>query len=193
MQLRTQSEGELSVKPDDTRFLTAQITDAYLEMTLGIMVLRIPQIQDLLIPNIPEAVVTTSYFDNHENLVINAKRILEELKAEGLTNVRSLQNSFRQVNRIFILSMWDILTEHRRFDAISTEPEIQFFRHVRNACAHDGTLNFEELKHPARWRDKQITETMRGINLFPDIMKDGDPFLLVLDVNNKFFSYIEPR
>jgi hypothetical protein len=52
--------------------------------------------------------------------------------------------------------MWDTLISHANYDAISTRAEVQFFRHFRNACGHDGSWNFLELKYRAAWRDKEL-------------------------------------
>ena len=179
----------LMTNSDDVSFLTRPpLIDAYLETCVALMVLRIPEVQDLVSAGPPEAVVSTSYAA--ENLVIPVRGMLESMRAEGLNNVESLQHSFRQTNRIFLGAMWDALRQHRRFDEIKTEPVVRFFRQVRNACSHDGRLNFGKLEHPAIWRDKEITESMRGTPVFPDLLQDGDPILLVVDINNDFFEPI---
>ncbi len=176
---------------DDINFLTRPLIDAYLETCVALMVLKIPQVQDLVGASIPEeAVVSTSYAADHENLVINVRGMLESMRAEGLDDVRTLQHSFRQTNRIFLGAMWDALKQHRRFDEIKTEPVVEFLRHVRNASSHGGRLNFGKLKRPANWRDKEITESMSGTPVFPDLLQDGDPILLVVDINNDFFEPI---
>lgn|SRR3989344_1747822 len=163
--------------------------DAYLEMVLGIMALRIPQIQDFLTA-IPEASVKSSYLN--EDLVISVSAILNGFKKEGFRDMKSLQNSFKQVNRVFLLAMWDILFNHRDYNNICNEPEVQFFRHVRNGCSHDNKLNFiKTIYKTAKWRDKEITDADRDREVFPDILKDGDPILLVVDINNKFFHPID--
>ena len=177
------------MKPNDTSLMTREIIDAYLEMILGIMTLRIQQVQDFLIPNFPEASVKSSY--NHEDLIIDVVGLLNNFKNEGLKEVKSLQNSFRQVNKIFLLAMWDTLTSHKTYDGIANEPEIQFFRHIRNGCGHNNQLNFAAIEKPAKWRDKEITDSDKDKNVFPDMLRDGDPILLVMDINNKFFHPID--
>jgi hypothetical protein len=87
--------------------------------------------------------------------------------------------------------MWDILTDTSTFKHVSDEPDIQFFRHIRNGCAHGNQLNFKRLAKPACWRDKTIRQSDAGRTVFPDILKEGDPFLLLLDVNNKYFRHID--
>lgn len=177
------------MKPNDTSLIARETIDAYLKMILGIMTLRISQVQDFLIPNFPEASVKSSY--KHEDLIIKVVDILNDFKKEGLKDVKSLQNSFRQVNRMFLLAMWDILCSHKTYDRIANEPEIQFFRHIRNGCAHNNKLNFASIDKSAKWRDKEITDSDKGKSVFPDMLKDGDPILLVIDINNKYFRPID--
>lgn len=178
-----------TMKPNDTSLIVRETVDAYLEMILGIMILRIPQIQDFLITNFPEASVKSSY--QHEDLIIKVVDILNNFKKEGLKDVKSLQNSFRQVNRMFLLAMWDILFSHKTYDSIANKAEIQFFRHIRNGCAHNNKLNFATIDKVAKWRDKEITNLDKNKNVFPDILKDGDPILLIIDINNKYFHPID--
>jgi hypothetical protein len=158
-------------------------------MILGIMILRIPQIQDYLIPNFPEGSVESSY--PHEHLVIKVADLLNGFKKEGLKDMKSLQNSFRQVNKIFLLAMWDILFNHRNYDHICNTPEVQFFRHIRNGCAHNNKLNFAIVDKIAKWRNKEIKDSDKNKSVFPDILKDGDPILLIVDINNKYFNPVD--
>lgn len=177
------------MKSNDTSLIARETIDAYLEMILGIMTLRISQVQDFLIPNFPEASVRSSY--EHEDLIIKVVDILNDFKQEGLKDIKSLQNSFRQVNRMFLLAMWDILFSHRTYDSIANEPKIQFFRHIRNGCAHNNKLNFVAINKIAKWRDKEIIISDKDKSVFPDMLKDGDPILLVIDINNKYFHPID--
>jgi len=177
------------MKFNDTSLIARETIDAYLEMVLGIMTLRISQVQDFLIPNFPEASIKSSY--QHEDLIIKVVDVLNDFKKEGLKDVKSLQNSFRQVNRMFLLAMWDILFSHKTYDSIANKPDIQFFRHIRNGCAHNNKLNFAAIDKIAKWRDKEITDSDKNKSVFPDMLKDGDPILLVIDINNNYFHRID--
>jgi hypothetical protein len=46
------------------------------------------------------------------------------------------------------------------------------------------------LKYPAKWRDKEITMGLVDKAVFPNFMKDGDPILLLIDINNKYYDTI---
>lgn len=65
---------------------------------------------------------------------------------------------------------------------------LQFFRHLRNACGHTGNWNFQELKHPAQWRDKRLMLEHIGQPVFGEFFKHGDLALLVLDIDKRYFE-----
>jgi hypothetical protein len=175
---------------NDARFLTTEVIDAYLEMVLGIMCLRIENVQDFLITNFPTAAVISSY--PGENLNIDVKRILNEFKKEGLKDVKSLQKSFKQVNKIFLIAMWDIIFNHQSYPKICVEPEVQFLRRIRNACAHtDGKIT-DSIDKKAKWREIEITNSDKDKDVFTEILKKpADPLLLIIDINNKFFHPVD--
>lgn len=177
------------MKSNDTSSAAREMIDVYLEMILGSMALRIPHIQNFLITDFPEASVKSSY--PNKDLIIKVTDLLNGFKKEGLEDIKSLQNSFKQINRIFLLAMWDILSNHKDYDHICDEPEIQFFRHIRNGCAHGNQLNFKTIDKTTKWRDKEITDLDKNKSVFPYMLKDGDPILLMTDINNKYFYPID--
>ena len=162
-----------------------KLLDAYLETIVALMALRVPEVQDAVLNALPPEVVVSSSYDG-ESLIIPVAGMLTSIRAEGFDEVKTLQQSVRQANWIFLGAMWDVLKRHPSFKEIEMEPDIEFFRHVRNAASHGGHLNFPSLRAPATWRDKEIAESMSGIPVFPDLLKDGDPVLLVLDVDKRY-------
>jgi hypothetical protein len=65
---------------------------------------------------------------------------------------------------------------------------IQFFRHIRNGCAHENRFNITSpLTKPASWRDKRIAVTLHKTPVIPDFLADGDAFLLISDVDAEYF------
>jgi hypothetical protein len=141
---------------------------------------------------VPGVQIVSSYIINgtRQDLCVPAQGIIDSFKAEGLTNVNSLKKGFLNVNSMFLVSMWALLTDTKLFEKISKEPDVQFFRHIRNGCAHGNIFNFSKLKYAAKWRDKIISQSNKGKAVFPDMLKESDPFLLLLDINNKYFSKI---
>jgi len=159
--------------------------DAYLELALGAIALRYPPVQE------PLARASTlnikSSFEN-QDVILRIEKILAEIEKQGLIGPKNLRTAFSELNRMFLVSMWGILQDTQTFPSISTQPVIQFFRHVRNACAHNGRFNFTSVQHKAKWRDKEITPSQSGQELFPKFLMDGDVLLLVLDVNAHFYA-----
>jgi hypothetical protein len=121
---------------------------------------------------------------------LKVTNIIGEIKAQGLIAPKNLRTAFSEINKIFLVSAWEILKDTKTYNAIATKPDIQFLRHVRNGCAHN-KFNFTDLKHPAKWRDKKITMALIGTAVFPSFIKDGDPILLLIDINNKYYNRID--
>jgi len=169
-------------------FLTPEIVDAYLEMCLGVAVLRIPDIQTDS-RKYPTFGITSSYSDEKKDLIIRVDLVLKEIQKEGLKGPKKLRMAFTQINRIFLIAMWDVLKTTKTYSKISTEKEIQFLYHIRNGCAHHNKFYIRgKIKHPAQWRDKKIVESMNGSPVIPDFLLDGDVYLLLHDINNKYFK-----
>lgn len=63
-------------------------------------------------------------------------------------------------------------------------PEVDFFRHVRNAASHKGSWSFRgnEPVRDARWRGKEISASMQGRKLFDKSFEIGDVFVLLSDI-----------
>jgi hypothetical protein len=126
-----------------------------------------------------------------QDLVLNTKGILGEIRKQGLATPPNLRQAFTQINSIFIASSWGILSETKTYNTIATKEDVQFLRHIRNAGAHDGLFNFDlPLKHPAKWRDKEILPSLKGTPVFPGFLKDGDPIFLLIDITNRYYTPI---
>lgn len=171
------------------KYLTADMYSAYLEMALGVMSLRLTPIQKFLVDRVGEASITSSY--PKETIGLRIEKIVADISRQGLVGPKNLRSTFTHLNSVFLISMWSLLIETKTYDQISKDPIIQFFRHVRNACAHSGRFNFTELPRPAKWRDKEITLAQRDLELFPRFLMDGDVVLLTLEVNQTYFDPIE--
>lgn len=174
-------------------YLTLEHFDIYIELIFAMMCLRHPGLHAPILKNVPGVQVASSYVVNgkKQDLCIPTDAIIAGFQKEGLSNVQSLMKAFYHVNSMFLVSMWAILTETFILEKISKEPEIQFYRHVRNGCAHGNKFNFGQLSYPAQWRDKTITEENNNKPVFPDVLRDGDPMLLLVDINNKYFRPVK--
>ena len=168
--------------------LKNDMVDAYLEMCLGVAALRIPAVNSALSPYQTFG-IKSSYTHQKEDPIIQIGAVLREVSAQGIQGPLNLRNSFTQVNRVFLLAMWDMLIGTQKYQSIATEPLIQFFRHIRNGCAHTNSFTITSpLTKPASWRDKTITVALHGSTVIPDFLADGDALLLVRDVDGQYFS-----
>ncbi len=63
-------------------------------------------------------------------------------------------------------------------------PELEFFRHLRNAASHGGVWTFrgDEPSRPAEWRGRKLTKSLEGKRLFDADLKPGDLLVLLSDV-----------
>jgi hypothetical protein len=166
----------------DTRNMTQAITDAYFEALVGIFSLRLPEVKEIVLRAAPTVVVESSY--HGQSLILDTAKILADAHLSG----PQIQQSVTQLNRVFVAAMWDTLTMHSNYNAIATKPEIQLFRHIRNACAHGGSFNFKSLPHPAYWRERFLTVAHHNTRVFPDFIKDGDLILLFADIGQNYFE-----
>lgn len=169
-------------------FLTNEMFDTYLEMCLGALALRTREIQEILPVRYPEPAIASSYKD--QDLIMNVRNIIKKIKDQGWSESESLRRAFTEINKIFLISNWEILKQTTTYNAVDKNPDIQFYRHIRNGCAHDNIFNFDELKYPAEWRDKIITSALKGTPVIPDFIKDGDPLILLVDITNKYYKPI---
>jgi hypothetical protein len=158
------------------------ITNAYIEALVGVFALRLKPVQDIVSEHAPEMSVMSSYEGEH--IILQAQRIISEISTSG----PELAATINQVTSAFVATMWDIITTHTHYESIALMPEIQFFRHLRNACGHDGKWNFKELKYPASWRDKELLLTHSGSEVFNGLLKHGDVVLLFTDIDLKYFE-----
>lgn len=78
-----------------------------------------------------------------------------------------------------------------KFREIRHQPEVEFFRHIRNASAHGNTFRFKKYKdgqeEPVRsavWRKIEITKKMEGTRLFFEFLSAGDLIYLLDDIGS---------
>lgn len=176
-------------------FFDSDLLDAYLEMCLGTLALRLPEIQAILCSEKyrKNAAVKSSYSHTKEDMIINIAKVIKDIANEGLKGSKKLRSAFTQVNRIFLISMWDILLGTKTYSMIYNNEDVQFLRHIRNGCAHHNKFKLdkktsEELStKPAKWRNKNISASLNGTPVIPNFLMDGDVPLLLYDINKKYF------
>jgi len=82
--------------------------------------------------------------------------------------------------RMLVISAYEITKDEH----YSNDPLWQFFRHVRNASAHNNKFTFtkNEPRYPALWRSKSISRDLAGTHLFnsdPSMKPDSKNFFLM--------------
>lgn len=174
---------EMATKSRDTRTRAGLLVNAYIEALVGVFALRLDDVKTIVRTHAPEMTVLSSYDGQHINP--DARRIVDEISNSGPEIIVTVE----QITCAFVAAMWDLLRAHAHYERIATAPEIQFFRHLRNACGHDGRWNFSELKSPAIWRDKTLMLHHRGHPVFGGIMKHGDVMLLFIDIDRQHFEH----
>jgi len=174
----------MPTKPRDTRTRAGLLINAYVEALVGLFALRLEEVKSAVRAHAPEMTITSSYDGQHINL--DARRVVDELSTSGTEVVTAVE----QISCAFVAAMWDLLKGHANYDQIATTPEIQFFRHPRNACGLNGRWNFTEkdLMLPACWRDKTSALADFGQPAFNGIMNHGDVILLFIDIDLRYFQ-----
>ena len=166
----------------DTRTQAGILTNAYVEALVGLFALRLEDVKAAVRAHAPGMTVMSSFDGEYVNL--DALRVVDELGTSGPEVVAAVEC----ITSAFVARMWDLLPSHAHYSKISGEPEIQFFKHLRNACGHNGRWNFQELKHPASWRGKRLAPFHSGQRVFDGLLKHGDVVLLFVDIDRKYFS-----
>ena len=171
------------------KFFEKSIVETYAEMCLGAMILRTPETQKIVKYKYPNQAIKSSYIHLSKDLIICGNKLVSKIANEGLEGSNKLRSAFTQINRIFVIAMWGMLYNTKKYKEICKKPDIQFFRHIRNGCAHNGKFKIDShLKYPAKWRNKKIFFNLNGTTIFPDFLADGDVYLLLYDINEKYFK-----
>jgi hypothetical protein len=170
------------MKSRDSRIRSQLLLNAYVESLVGAFALHLPGVGDIVRAHAPLITVDSSY--PSEPLNLHADAVINDLVRSG----PRMTTLVDQITAAFIAGMWDILQFHAHYEQIATNPDVQFFRHLRNACGHDGSWNFGYLKHRAAWRDKELLSEQSGLKVFGGLLKHGDVMLLMKDIDSKYFD-----
>jgi hypothetical protein len=170
------------VKSRDTRNRAHLLLGAYVDSLVGAFALHLPKVADIVRAHAPEMTVESSYSGEHVNL--HADVVVNDLVRSGPRMITLVD----QITAAFVAGMWDTLKSHAHYDQIATNADIQFFKHLRNACGHDGRWNFPELRHRAAWRDKELGSEHSGSKVFGGLLKHGDVILLMTDIDSRYFE-----
>ncbi|MBV5311709.1 MAG: hypothetical protein JZU47_00345 [Prolixibacteraceae bacterium] len=86
-----------------------------------------------------------------------------------------------QLTYLTIIAAWEKAMVHKLQD----KPVLQFFRHIRNAAAHNGRFHFDkkvideksgELKKKAQWNQFEIKSSLQNMKLIPKFKEENEAF-----------------
>lgn len=103
------------------------------------------------------------------------KMDVEASAAHFLHDTRGLSDTNIELTHMTIIMAWEKIV----YLELDDSPVLQFFRHIRNAAAHNGKFHFapkvldkgSKLLKPAKWKDFEIRGEMQGSVL---IVRDKD-------------------
>jgi hypothetical protein len=123
---------------------------------------------------------------------------IDEIATELFNNNRYLlENGLGTYSaRMLLISAYEIKKEFIFSKLLQNDELWQFFRHCRNAAAHNGKFCFEtnEPKYISKWKHLEIKSGMHGEELFTTTdplngcLSLGDPIKLLWDVEQKFLK-----
>ena len=120
------------------------------------------------------------------------KTILGLIQHEGFNQPTPLYSqTLINFYRIFTIAIKDIIWKEQDFQPLLQNNELQFLKHIRNACAHNNDFFWGVGKQrqstiqklPISWHDKIIEEKLEGTKLYMNFLKPGDIFLLLSDIS----------
>lgn len=153
-----------------------------------------------------------NWVEQHKQMVMEAKSdnpssilvqpIVAEIKKNNLPDDKKgpfFTDVIQNFCVIFCVATFDRLKEDDRYAKIKNKPLIQFFRHIRNGCAHGNKFFFKiykdkktgvEVREPtkmAKFRKLEITRKLMedDKNIFFDFFSAGDILYLIEDVSKE--------
>lgn len=105
----------------------------------------------------------------------------------------NVQAQMISLGKAMAMLMYDFLLASKYNFIINKDNEIQFLRYIRNGSVHNNTFNLKDEdgnwkmaeNEIIEWRNKKITRTLHGKQVFPDYMTMFGMFLLGKDLSEK--------
>ena len=120
------------------------------------------------------------------------KSIFALVANEGFNEKTPLYtNSVLNFCRLMTIALKDVVWNEPDFKSLLERSEFQFLRHIRNASAHENSFFFGEGRQriktlemlPVTWRNKVISDSTEGHQLYMDFMGAGDLLFLLSDIS----------
>ena len=119
-------------------------------------------------------------------LEFDPKDLIESVRKENLTlghitdilTYMLINSAYEACQDKYGESQWLVLREKH--------PELEFFRHIRNAASHGGVFNFKQNepnpKRAAVWRGRSIALQLQGKPLWDASLQPGDTLVFLWDI-----------
>jgi hypothetical protein len=123
--------------------------------------------------------ITTSYQVKRDGDIITSKRnVLKEMVFTG---------------KAMAILTFDFLSFSNYYNSINKDYEFQFLRHIRNGAAHNNKFNLKDQSgnwkiredEVVEWKDKKISRSIHGAEVFNNFMSLFDIFLLANHFSEK--------
>jgi len=133
---------------------------------------------------------------------IRVKPLVAEIKKNNLPDDKKgpfFTELIQNFCILFCTAAFDRLKEDDRYKKIKDKPVVEFFRHIRNGCAHGNKFFFKtykdkktdkEIKEPtkiAKFRNLEVTRKLMedNQNVFFDFFSAGDIPYLIEDISKE--------
>jgi hypothetical protein len=158
-----------------------EMIDAFSVCVLGLGALTNPANLESLKPY--KLVPVESSF-SPEDSNIDLPHYLSRLSNEDIAGPLRL-NTMKVLCQSLTISAFETLKASSHYTGIAADPVVQFFRHIRNAAAHNNVFTFskDQPGKPAIWRGKQIARALEGLPCFFNFMAPGDLPLLLEEIS----------
>ena len=107
------------------------------------------------------------------------------------TNLKTIPKITLILSQQLVISCYEIVK-----DKNDGSPEFEFFRHLRNGCAHNNKFNFATSKKankltkvpskPAKWRNFKITRSLNGKKVIFGFIAPGDILEFLCEMSERF-------
>jgi hypothetical protein len=119
-------------------------------------------------------------------LSFSPQELVQSVRRENLTVSDVTDGLVYMLINLAYATCQDRIGETPWLDLRQRHPEIEFFRHLRNAASHGGVWNFRQNEprpdRAAEWRGRTISRALQGTPIWDVGIQPGDVLVLLWDV-----------
>lgn len=160
-------------------------------------------IQELQMYNQDESINVEKSIFPYSNISLKSKKLSDiNFNVKFFTtkwddNLEQIMPNFQSFNAgILLITTYEITKDYQKNRSVENDPIWQFFRHCRNAVAHNKKFLFtnknQGFKNKAIWRNFEITADLEGKLLFQDspqsegFLEPADVLYLLSDIEKEY-------